>query len=42
MSEPTTAASQTGNVLIELYESLDPAGKAIFIEVFGEKEDNTP
>jgi hypothetical protein len=36
MSEPTTAASHTGNVLITLFESLDPAGKAIFIEVFGE------
>jgi hypothetical protein len=29
-------------VLITLFESLDPAGKAIFIEVFGEKEDETP
>jgi hypothetical protein len=42
MSEPTTAASQVNNPLLDLYLSLDPAGKAIFIEVFGEKEDETP
>ena len=38
MSEPTTA-SNTNNVLIELYESLDPAGKALFTEVFTEEDD---
>ena len=39
MSEPTTAASQVNNPLIDLYESLDPAGKALFIEVFSEGAD---
>ena len=41
MSEPTTAASHTGGILFELYESLDPAGKALMIEVFGKKEDES-
>jgi hypothetical protein len=32
--DTTHAGSHVGSVLAELYDNLDPVGKALFIEVF--------